>query len=372
MIDLYLKNGRDIESNAPLEIGILGQKIVSVGAKLEQVEARKTVDLKGKYVSAGWIDDHVHCYEKLSLYYDDPDEDGYKSGVTTVIDAGSTGAENIEDFYKITRSKITNVYSMINVGCTGILSQDELGDISKVKKDPLMDSIEKYQNFIIGIKVRESHSVVIDNDVAPLKKAKMFQKYLGGNFPIMVHVGANPPELKNVLKLMDSNDILTHGYNGKPNGILDSSENIQQFVIEAYRKGVSFDVGHGTDSFNFRTFEIANSAGLIPKSISTDIYNRNRINGPVYNMATTLEKFLMFGYSLKEVIDRVTVAPADNFNLVEKGKIQPGYDADLTVFDLKKNTEIVLTDSNGNNRTFNQKICPRISIVMGKAYEIGE
>ena len=61
MIDLYLKNGRDIESNAPLEIGILGQKIVSVGAKLEQVEARKTVDLKGKYVSAGWIDDHVHC-----------------------------------------------------------------------------------------------------------------------------------------------------------------------------------------------------------------------------------------------------------------------------------------------------------------------
>lgn len=371
MVDLYLKNGRNIKDDSPIEVAVLGKKIVAVGHQLVGIVARKTIDLDGKYVSAGWIDDHVHCYEKLTLYYDDPDEDGYKSGVTTVIDAGSTGADNIGDFYKITRKKITNVYAMINVGKTGILAQNELGDINIVKKEPLMNVIEQYSDFIIGIKVRESHSVVIDNGVEPLKRGKAFQNELGGSFPVMVHVGANPPELKAVLDLMDENDILTHGYNGKPNGIIDKEGNIEQFAWKAYRRGVTFDVGHGTDSFNFHTFDIANAAGLTPQSISTDIYNRNRLNGPVYDMATTLDKFLMYGYSLKDVIDKVTKAPANSFGLVNKGWLCPGYDADLTIFDVIKNTEITLTDSNHNQRTFNQKICPRMSVVMGKAYEIG-
>ncbi|WP_294830843.1 amidohydrolase/deacetylase family metallohydrolase [uncultured Lactobacillus sp.] len=372
MIDLYLKNGKSVADGSPIEIGVLGKKIVAVGHYLDGIEAAKVIDLQGKYVSAGWIDDHVHCYEKLTLYYDDPDEDGYKSGVTTVIDAGSTGAENIGDFYNITRNKITNVYAMINVGQTGILAQNELGDINTVQKDPLMEAIQKYHDFIVGIKVRESHSVVIDNGIVPLQKAKTFQKNLGGNFPIMVHVGANPPQLKEVLDLMDDNDILTHGYNGKPNGILDESDNIRQFVWEAYRRGVTFDVGHGTDSFNFHTFDIANAAGLIPYSISTDIYNRNRVNGPVYNMATTLDKFLMYGYSLSDVINKVTAAPANNFNLINKGQLKPGYDADLTIFELEKNKEVTLTDSNHNQRQFKQHICPKMVVVMGKTYQIGE
>lgn len=372
MIDLYLKNGKNVKNDTPIEIGILGTKIVAVGHHLNGVEARKTINLDGKYVSAGWIDDHVHCYEKLTLYYDDPDADGYKSGVTTVIDAGSTGADNIGDFYKITKNKITNVYAMINIGRTGILAQNELGNLASIEKNPLMNAIDEYKDFIVGIKVRESHSVVVDNDVIPLKRAKKFQNQLGGNFPIMVHVEANPPDLKDVLELMDHNDILTHGYNGKPNGILDSNGNIQQFVWEAYRRGVIFDVGHGTDSFNFYTFDVANAAGLIPHSISTDIYNRNRINGPVYNLATTMDKFLMYGYSLEEVINKVTEVPANNFSLVNKGKLLPGYDADITVFALKEDTEITLTDSNHNDRIGKKQICPKWSIVMGQDYEIGE
>lgn len=371
MIELYLKNGKNVADDSPAEVAVSGTKIMAVGHHLDGVRAHKTIDLKGKYISPGWIDDHTHCYEKLQLYYDDPDEVGYKSGVTTVIDAGSTGAENIGDFYQITRKKVTNVYSMINVGETGILAQNELEDLKTIQKAPLMKAIEQYSNFIVGIKARESHSVVINNDVKPLKLGKLFQKELGGNFPIMVHVGANPPELKSVLALMDEHDILTHGYNGKPNGILNQAGNIQQFVWEAYRRGVTFDVGHGTDSFNFHTFDIANAAGLIPQTISTDIYCRNRINGPVFNMATTLDKFLMYGYSLKEVISKVTEKPAASFNLVNKGYLQPGYDADLTIFSLNKNTEITLIDSNQNKRKYNQKICPQMTVVMGKAYQIG-
>ncbi|WEV43600.1 amidohydrolase/deacetylase family metallohydrolase [Lactobacillus sp. ESL0684] len=372
MLDLYLKNGLSIKDDSPLEVAIRGHKIVAMGHKLEDIKAHQTINLQGKYISAGWIDDHVHCYEKLTLYYDDPDEDGYKSGVTTVIDAGSTGAENIDDFYDSNEDKITNVYAMINVGKTGILAQNELGNLDTIEEKALLDSVEKYQNFIVGIKVRESHSVVVNNGVEPLKRGKKFQKELGGSFPIMVHVGANPPDLKNVVSLMDNNDILTHVYNGKPNGIIDKEGNIHQFVWEAYKRGVTFDVGHGTDSFNFNTFDVANSAGLVPKSISTDIYSRNRINGPVYDMATTMEKFLMYGFSLSKVVSMVTEAPAKTFNLVTKGKLEEGYDADLTVFELKKNVANKLVDSNQNERIYDKKICPQLCVVMGKAYEIGE
>lgn len=371
MIDLYLKNGKNVVDDSPLEVAVRDKKIIAVGHKLEGIEAKKVIDLHENYISAGWIDDHVHCYEKLTLYFDDPDEDGYKNGVTTLIDAGSTGADNIGDFYKITRNKKTNVYAMINVGKTGILAQNELGDMNTIQEAPLMKAIEDYPDFIVGIKVRESHSVVIDNGVKPLIKGKEFQKKLGGNFPIMVHVGANPPDLKDVLNLMDHNDILSHAYNGKPNGILDKDGNIRQFVWEAYRRGVTFDVGHGTDSFNFHTFDIANAAGLIPKSISTDIYSRNRLHGPIYNMATTLDKFLMYGYSLNKVIQMVTEAPADNFNLVSKGHLAPGYDADLTIF--KVNDENVeLVDSNHNKRHFNKNIVPIMTVVMGNVYDLGE
>ncbi|MCI1921651.1 MAG: amidohydrolase/deacetylase family metallohydrolase [Liquorilactobacillus nagelii] len=369
MLDLYLKNGKTVDGKN-IEVGILDGKIMALSQHLADISAKKTVDLKGRFLSAGWIDDHTHCYEKLSLYFDDPDEDGTKTGVTTVIDAGSTGSDNIEDFYKITRNKKTNVLAMINISKTGILAQDELGDISKIQENQLIKAIYDYPDFIVGIKARESHSVVINNDVLPLLAAKKIQHKLGGNFPLMVHVGANPPELRKILNLMGKNDILTHAYNGKSNGILDDQENIKSFVWEAYRRGVIFDIGHGTDSFNFKTFSIAIKDGLVPKSISTDIYNRNRNNGPVYDMATTLEKIMLFGFSLSQVIDMVTKEPAKNFHLITKGRLQLGFDADITVFEIQ-NKNKVLTDSNGNKRSTDKSIKPVYSIVGGKIYKAG-
>ncbi|MDT3393168.1 MAG: amidohydrolase/deacetylase family metallohydrolase [Bacillota bacterium] len=369
MTDLYIKNGKT-ENDDPIEVAITDGKIEAVATALTGIEAKKTIDLEHKsFVSAGWIDDHTHCYEKLSLYYDDPDKDGYETGVTTVIDAGSTGADNIGDFYNITRSKKTNVLAMINVSKTGILAQDELGDMSRVQEDVLMDAIKNYPDFIIGIKARESHSVVLDNGVKPLAEAKRFQAKLNG-MPIMVHVGANPPELRDILALMTKGDILTHAYNGKPNGMLDEDGNIKDFVVDAYKRGVIFDVGHGTDSFNFRTGEIAKKAGLVPKSLSTDIYHRNRENGPVYDMATTMEKMLLIGYTLPEIIKMVTWAPADNFHLTAKGQLKAGFDGDVTIYNVQSG-EKVLTDSNGNQRTTNTLIVPQYAVISGTAYHIG-
>ncbi|WP_318764706.1 amidohydrolase/deacetylase family metallohydrolase [Lactiplantibacillus carotarum] len=370
MVDLYVRNGRSV-TGTPLEVTITAGKITAVGTKLDDVTAKRTLDVHGAYVSAGWIDDHVHCYEKLTLYYDDPDLDGVASGVTTVIDAGSTGADNIGDFYDRTRANKTNVYAMINISKTGILAQDELGDMGRVQWDPFQQAIAQYPDFIVGIKARESHSVVVDNGVKPLAKAKEFQQRLDRHLPIMVHVGANPPELEAILALMTAGDVLTHAYNGKPNGILTPTDTVKPFVQVAYDRGVIFDVGHGTDSFNFHTAAVAFAAGLRPKSISTDIYHRNRENGPVYDMATTMEKLMMLGFELPAVIRMVTVAPAGNFGLTRKGQLATGFDGDLTIFNVTAGTQ-PLTDSNGNQRQSTTLIQPQYAVVAGQVYEAEE
>ena len=368
---LYIKNGKDV-NGGPIELLLKDGKIAEIAPKLTNGDGEPAIDLENEsYVSAGWIDDHVHCYEKLSLYYDEPDLVGYPTGVTTVIDAGSTGADNIGDFYNITRDKKTNVYAMINISKTGILAQDELGDMSRLQFEPLQQAIEKYPDFIIGIKARISKSVVVENGIKPLITAKQFQKKLAEKLPLMVHVGTNPPELAEILTVMEQGDILTHCFNGKDNGILDANDQVKDFVFQAIDKGIIFDIGHGTDSFNFHTTEVALKNHILPQSLSTDIYHKNRENGPVYDMATCVEKLLYLGLDLKQILPMITSVPATNYGLATKGKLAQGMDADITIFNVEDGvTE--LTDSDGNTRAATTLVRPQYSIIGGKVYSIGE
>lgn len=370
MTSLYIKNGKDI-SGFPLEVLIENQKIAQIGPKLNVLMADEVIDLHNtSYISAGWIDDHVHCYEKLSLYYDDPDKVGYLTGVTTVIDAGSTGADNIEDFYQITRHKKTNVFAMINISKTGILAQNELADMTKVAYAPLQKMIDQYPEFIVGIKARISKSVVVDNGIKPLIKAKMFQKLLTQPLPLMVHVGTNPPTLSEIMDVLEKGDIITHCFNGKDNGILNSDGRVKEFVKAGLAKGIIFDIGHGSESFNVKTAQQATIESIFAQSLSTDIYHHNRELGPVYNMATCIEKMLYLGFDLKQVIPMITTVPAHNFNL-DKGELLVGKDADLTIFDVKNQTK-ELVDSDGNKFQTNKVVEPIYSIISGQSYAIGE
>ncbi|WP_125590122.1 amidohydrolase/deacetylase family metallohydrolase [Companilactobacillus jidongensis] len=370
MANLYIKNGLN-EHSEPIEILIKNGKIERVGERLVDVVADKTIDLEKKsFVTAGWIDDHTHCYEKLDMYYDDPDEDGYKTGVTTVIDAGSTGANSIGDFYDITRNKKTNVYAMINVSKNGLLSQNELEDMSEISLPEVQDAIDRYPDFIVGIKARMSHSVVADNGINPLVEAKYIQMKLRKQLPLMVHVGSNPPELSEVMTVMDRGDILTHCFNGKQNGILDENNEIKNFVQDGYEHGIVFDIGHGTNSFTFHTAEVAKKYKLSPETLSTDISHSSRENGPVYDMSTCIEKLLVIGYKLSEVIPMITTRPAKNFHLDLKGKLEEDYDADITIFDIKKGRK-ELTDSNDEVRITDTLVLPRYSIINGHVYTIG-
>lgn len=366
MEEIVLKGGKLITGET-CDVAFKGSKITQIASSIDAKD-QKVVHIDGKFLSAGWIDDHVHCFEKMDLYYDFPDQVGVEKGVTTVIDAGTTGAENVKNFYQLAKKAKTNVFAMVNISKTGIVEQDELADLSKIKEDLVTKIIQELPEFIVGIKARMSKTVIGDNGITPLVLAKKIQKN-NQDIPLMVHIGSAPPELDETLSLMEKGDVLTHCFNGKSNGILNIDTNeIKEFAQYAYKKGIVFDIGHGTDSFNFNVAEVALKEGMKAGSISTDIYIRNRKNGPVYDMTTTLEKLHVVGYSWKEIIEKITSVPADNFNLSTKGKLQEGYDADITVFDFIPE-EKVLTDSNGFTRNTDEQIKPVKTIIGGKIYD---
>ncbi|MHC5228721.1 amidohydrolase/deacetylase family metallohydrolase [Enterococcus sp. LJL99] len=367
MLDLVIKKAHLLNGEI-IDIGVKEGKIVQIQPVIN-ASAKKTLLLKnGQYLSAGWIDDHVHCFEKMSLYYDYPDQIGVEKGVTTVIDAGTTGAENISDFYQLAKEAKTNVFALVNISKWGIVAQNELADLSKVQERLVKQVIDKFPEFIVGIKARMSKTVIGENDLKPLLLAKKIQKQ-NQAIPLMVHIGSAPPILDHILNEMDSGDVLTHCFNGKENGILDNhSQTIKEVAWEAYRKGVVFDIGHGTDSFNFHVAEIAFQEGMKATSISTDIYIRNRKNGPVYDLATTMEKLQTIGYSWQEIIEKITVIPAKTFRLKNKGLVEVGYDADFTIFSFV-NAEKKLVDSNGETRITKQQIKPIQTIIGGTVYD---
>lgn len=367
MFDLVIRKAHTITEKR-MDIGIEDGKIKKIAPIISEQGRREEVLAPDQYLSAGWIDDHVHCYEEMTLYYDYPDQIGITKGVTTVIDAGTTGAENISRFYEHAQQAKTNVYALLNISKWGIIKQDELADLTKIQSDLVKEKLLELPDFIVGIKARMSKTVVGENGIIPLQMAKKIQRE-NQNLPLMVHIGSAPPYLSEILDWLDRGDILTHCFNGKANGIIDQqTKDVKPFVKKAIEKGIIFDIGHGTDSFNFEVAEKAYEQGVKADSISTDIYIKNRKNGPVYGLATTMEKLHLIGYTWSEIIEKVTVVPAENFQLRKKGKIEEGYDADFTIFEWR-NQKKVVTDSNGNQRMIMKQIRPVYTIIGGKKYE---
>ena len=285
MFDLLLRRARLVDDTLT-DIAIHDGKIAALGEI--SASARKTVDLHGNYyVSAGWIDSHVHCYPKSPIYHDQPDSIGIATGVTTVIDAGSTGADDVDDFYQLTREAATDVYALLNISRVGLIAQNELANMAHIDADAVKQAVARHPDFIVGLKARMSSSVVGENGITPLERAKAIQRE-NGDLPLMVHIGNNPPNLDEIAERLSAGDIITHCYNGKPNRILTPEGELRSAITRALQRGVRLDVGHGTASFSFDVARRAIAMGILPHSISSDIYCRNRIDGPVRSLALVM------------------------------------------------------------------------------------
>ena len=364
MFDLLLRHARLVDDTVS-DIAVKDGKIAALGEITDP--ALKTVDLRGEcYVSAGWIDSHVHCYPKSPIYHDQPDSIGIATGVTTVVDAGSTGADDIDDFYTLTREATTDVYALLNISRVGLIAQNELANMANIDADAVKQAVQRHPDFIVGLKARMSSSVVGENGITPLASAKTMQ-HQNGDLPLMVHIGNNPPDLDDIAERLTAGDIITHCYNGKPNRILTPEGELRASVTRAISRGVRLDVGHGTASLSFAVAKRAISLGILPHTISSDIYCRNRISGPVHSLANVMSKFLAIGMSLPQVIECVTASAADGLRLKNKGRLQVGLDADLTLFTLKRQAA-VLVDAENDSLQAEQLLVPLAAIRAGKGY----
>lgn len=361
MYDLIIRGAR-LSDEQVVDIALQDGRIAAIGKV--QGNAQHEHDLAGRYyLSAGWIDSHVHCYPKSPIYHDEADAIGVAHGVTTVVDAGSTGAEHIDDFYRLTRAAQTQVYALINIARTGIVTQNELADMTQIDGEAVQQAVARLPDFIVGLKARISSSVVGENGVQPLIKAKAIQQQTGG-LPLMVHIGNNPPNLDQIADLLTTGDIITHCFNGKPNRILTPQGELKAAVKQAIARGVKLDVGHGSASFSFEVARAAIAQGILPDTISSDIYCRNRLAGPVHNLAHVMSKFFSVGMTLPQVIDCVTVNAAAGLRLQRKGQLKVGYDADLTVFSVKEETRPFI-DSEGEQVAGEKHLVPLAAVVAG-------
>ena len=364
MYDMIIRAGR-LGNGQLVDVAIEHGKIAALGSLPESSEAKQTLTLGGQvHVSAGWIDGHTHCYPASPLYHDEPDKVGVASGVTTVIDAGSTGADDVDDFQRIAATCKTRVHALLNISRIGLLRQNELADPADIDPALAQAAIRRHPGFIVGIKARMSGSVVGESGLQPLRMAKQIQQ-ANGNLPLMVHVGNTPPDLDEIVALLGEGDLLTHCFNGKPNRILTPAGELRQAVREAMRRGLLLDIGHGGASFSFEVAELAIAQGILPHTISSDIYCKNRIKGPVYSLAHVMSKFFAIGMTLEQVLACVTHQAADALRLPGKGRLEVGADADLTLFQVASDP-ILFADTEAATRHGDRQLLPLAALVGGE------
>lgn len=348
------------------DVAITGDKIARIAEKIDPAEARQTVDAKGKIVTPGLIDVHVHVYDGVGSGGIPVDPNCIARGTTTVVDAGSAGANTFAGFRKYVINKAdTRVYALLNLSMFGLAAPGELLDLRYIDPKLAVRIIERNRDAIVGIKVRLSREIVGERDRKVLGLAH--EAADAAKVPVMVHIGDTHSPLPDVLELMAKGDVVTHCFHGRPGGILDAKGRVLPAVRKAVERGVHLDIGHGQGSFAFDVAEKAMKQELLPGTISSDLHQGN-VHGPVFDLATTLSKFLHLGLSLEQVIERATSNPASVFSFPKGlGTLRKGATADIALFTLAEG-EFTFVDAVGQRRRGQRKLVPVATIKAGSRY----
>jgi dihydroorotase len=374
--DLLIKGGRVIDPSQGLEgeldVAVSGAKIASVAQGIPEEQARQVIRAHGMLVTPGLIDLHAHVFPYVGPYGIEPDPYCVRRGVTSVIDAGTSGAFTFPAFRRfIIERAATRIRALLHVVSIGMVAggtpnMGELEDLRYCVPKLAVETANQNRDLIVGFKIRFSEHYTGPNDLEGMRRARAAADEAG--LPIMIHIGGSYSPLKDFLALMKKGDVVTHSFNSHPNGLLDAGGKLSREVLEARERGVLFDVGHGAGSFSFEVMERCMKQGFLPDTISSDLYSAN-INGPVYDLLTTLSKFLVLGMSLHDVVARATVNSARVFNFgASLGSLKPGAEADVSVLELKDG-EFTFTDSDGKTRTGRQKLEAVTTVKGGKVFE---
>ena len=373
--DLLIKGGRVVDPSQGLssrrDVAISGQKVARIASHIAESEARHVLDARGKIVTPGLIDIHVHVYDGVAPLGIPADPNCIAKGATTVVDAGSAGAFTFPGLRQHVINVVdTRVYALLNISIIGqsTLSLDNLhGELLELRyANPKLAirTIEKNRDVILGIKIRLGQIMTDGNDLQALGLAREAADAV--QLPLMVHPGGLTP-MKDILGMLRKGDVITHTFHGLEKGILDAKGRVQPAVRKAVEQGIHFDVGHGAGSFSFDIAEKAVRQDLLPGTISSDLHQFN-VNGPVFDLATTLSKFLHLGLTLEQVIERATTNPANTLRFPQGlGTLRPDAEADVAVFSLAEG-DFEFVDAEGEKRIGHRKLIPVATVKSGKIY----
>ncbi len=338
------ENGRPARPAIPARAAVPATegKVTLVAKNINPDLADRIIDAKGLYVSPGLIDLHVHFFwgHEGSYLKNAPaalPADGFtfRTGVTTVVDAGCTGWRDFELYKKQTiDASQTRVLAMLNIVGTGMDGAGE-NNIDEMDPQKTAEMAKKYPKDIVGVKLAHFDGRTWVPTDRALEAGRL------ANIPIMVDFGSSDPYLP-----LDSlfnvkfrpGDIYTHAFGGNgsdsPNGresIVDMNGKVKPFVYKARERGVVFDIGFGGASFLYNQGVPAFKAGFYPSTISTDLHTGS-MNGPMKTMDNIMGLFMEMGMPLKDVINASTWNPAKAIKREELGNLSQGSVADIAIF----------------------------------------
>jgi dihydroorotase len=369
--DLLIKGGEVIDPGAGLigrlDVGVSDGRVTAVAPNLPADEAGRVVDATGQYVTPGLVDLHTHIYWGATFWGIEADPVAARSGVTTWLDVGTAGAYNFHGFRRyVAESNRARCFALLNLSSIGLVANTfEFANLDYCNVELAEMIVERNRDLILGIKARIDSSTTRGTGIEPLRRARTLADRVG--LPLMVHIGAAPPHLSEILALMKPGDILTHCFTGNTNRIIDPERRVLPDVKRLWDAGLILDIGHGTGSFSFDTAEAMLAQGLPPDVISTDIHQMAR-QGPMYDMPTTLSKFLTLGMSLPAVIERATSRPARAMGRPDLGTLKPGAVADLAIFRLEQG-RFTYYDVLMEPRTGTQRLVNTATFIAGEQLE---
>jgi dihydroorotase len=358
------KNKRDGIADVAIRDGV----IAAIEPKIPAARARKAVNVTGLYVTPGLIDLHAHVFAgssghglaggHTSIF---PDTFALRTGVTTVVDAGSSGRRNFAAFKEtvIDRAR-TRVFVLLNIGGYGMPGDAHEQDVSDMDAHAAADLAIANRSTIVGFKVAHYSGP----DWTPVERGVEAGRL--SNLPVMIDFGDFRPERPFqdlVLKKLRPGDIYTHAFYA-PVPMLDEQGKLLPYLFEARKRGIIFDVGHGGAAFEFRQAVPAVRQGFPPDTISTDFHSGSN-NAGMKDQLNVMSKFLNMGMPLEDVVMRSTWAPARVIHREQIGHLTVGALADIAVLRLEKGS-YGFVDSFGAGMSGTLRLSNELTVASGK------
>jgi dihydroorotase len=380
--ELLLKGGHVIDPanhlHHVMDVAVAGKTIAAVERDIPAGEAGKVVDVGGLYVTPGLVDIHYHVgHGGASLNWFAPEavcpeiplgvlaDLALQSGVTTIVDAGSAGADTfLQEKQEVIDTAQVRVLAFLNIVATGMRGGLEQ-DVSQMDRTRCVDTIEKYKDILVGVKTAHYWTEGAWDSQHPSWAAVDRAEECGraAGVPVMIDFWPRPDRTYAdlILGKMRPGDIHTHVFAQQFPIVLPGGK-LNPIMNEARSRGVLFDVGHGAASFWFRNAVPAVKQGFFPDSLSTDLH---RGNYRVISMAELISKFLAMGLSLEDVIERSTANPAREIGRPGLGTLSIGREADIAVFELLQG-DFGYIDCGCAKLTGNVKLVSRMTIRAGR------